>query len=126
MLCGNHSKERGGSKIRLVLTLLVVGSMIFAGVRIFPAYFANYQLQDAMRTEAQFAASAYPRRTEQTIRDSVWAKVQDLGIPAKEEDIVVNMSGGNVDITIDYTVTFDLAVTQWAHEFHLHVDNHSI
>ena len=126
MVRENHIKERGGAKIRLLLTLLVVGSMIFAASRVIPAYFANYQLQDAMKSEAQFAASAYPRRTEQSIRDTVWNKAQELGIPAEEKDVVVRMSGANVDINVDYTQSFDLIVTQWNHEFHLHADNHSI
>jgi len=126
MVCGSHTKERGGAKIKLVLTLLVLGSMVFLGVRIFPAYFANYQIEDSMKTEAQFAAAAYPKRTEDMVRAAIWGKVQELGIPAKEDDIVVSMSPQNVDITLNYTVAIDLVVTQWNHDFHNHADNHSI
>ncbi len=126
MLSGSQRKERGGAKIKLVLTLMVLGSMVFVGVRISPAYFANYQIEDAMKTEAQFAAAAYPKRTEDTVRAAIWGKVQELGIPAKQEDIVVTMSAQTVDITLDYTVAIDLVVTQWNHDFHNHADNHSI
>ncbi|MGC2422577.1 MAG: hypothetical protein WA405_13110 [Candidatus Acidiferrales bacterium] len=126
MVRGSYIKERGGSKINFLITLVILGSIIFACVRIVPAYFANYQLQDAMKSEAQFAAAAYPRRTEDSVRGDIWNKVQELGIPADENDIAVEMSNGKVDITLDYTVSFDLIVTQWNHEFHTHADNHSI
>jgi hypothetical protein len=126
MLRGSYTEEHGGSKINFVVTLVIMGSMLFAGIRIVPAYFANYQLQDALKSEAQFAAAAYPHRTEDTVRTDIWTKVQELEIPAQKNDIAVTMGDGKVDITLDYTVTFDLLVTQWNHQFHTHADNHSI
>ena len=126
MRAGSGTKERGGAKIKLVLTLLFMGSVIFVCAKTFPAYFADYQLHDSIKTEAQFAAAGYHPKSAENIRDDVWAKMQELGIPAQRDDIVVNVSNSTVDITVDYTVTFDLAVTQFTHEFHTHADNHSI
>ncbi|MGH9683963.1 MAG: hypothetical protein ACRD4S_10175 [Candidatus Acidiferrales bacterium] len=111
--------------MNLILTLAVLGSMIFAGIEIMPAYFANYQLQDSMESEARFANS-YPRKDTDEIRDDIWRKVQSLGVPAKIDDIHVTGNGGIWEISIDYSVPIDLRVYQFNLDFHPHADNKSI
>ena len=118
--------ERGGSKLNTLFTLAILGSMIFVAIKIVPVYFAKYQMQDAIETESKFALAAYPKKSVDDIRADVYKKAQDLGVPTTEEDIQINVSNTNVEITMDYTAPIDLAVYQWAPEFHLHADNHTI
>ncbi|HXX45440.1 MAG TPA: hypothetical protein VEJ38_11975 [Candidatus Acidoferrales bacterium] len=120
--------ERGGSKLNTLITLVVLGAMIFAGVKIVPVYFANYQLQDAMQTEARFALSSFPKKGPDDLRDDIYKKVQELDVPAKKEAIKATMdpASGSVDLSLDYSVTIDLKLYQWVKLFHLHADNHSI
>ena len=120
------TKERGGSKKNLILTLLIIGCMVFAGVKVIPVYFANYQFQDAIESESRFALTGYPKKGPEDVRDDVWQKAQELSIPAQKEDIQVNVSNGSVSISLDYSVPIDLAVYQFALQFHPHADNHSI
>jgi len=121
-----RGRERGGSKLNLVFTLFILGAMAFAGIKIVPIYLANYQLQDSVVSESRFALTGYPKKSVEDIKDDVFKKAQDLGIPAKREDIRVEVSNGAVDIGLDYSVLIDLAVYQWDKEFHVHADNHSI
>jgi hypothetical protein len=120
-----RDRERGGSKLNLIFTLLVLGAMVFAAVKIIPAYFANYQFQDSIETEARFAiANSKPA---EEIREDVWKKAQDLSIPLnKKEDIVVNASRSDISISTDYSVPVDLIVYQFQLQFHPHADNHTI
>jgi hypothetical protein len=122
----NREMERGGSTVKFILTVLVLGALIFAGVKIIPVYVTNYQFQDSMQTEARFALSGFPRKTEDEVRDDLWKEAQKQGIPARKEDIHVTIEQGVVTITMDYSVPIDLKVYQWAPEFHLHADNHTI
>jgi hypothetical protein len=117
-------RERGGAKINLLLTLIILGSMIFVAVMLIPPYFSNYQLQDAMKTEARFAG--YNRKTEEEIREDVWKKVQELGVPAKREDIHITNDNNTLQITVNYTVPVDLKFKQYDLEFHAHGDNHTL
>jgi len=119
-----RSGERGASKLKTVLTLLIVGFLIFSGVKIIPAYFANYQLQDSMQTEARFAIADH--RAVDQIREDIWKKVQELEIPAKKEDIKVSTEQRSVAISLDYVVPVDLRVYQFNLEFHPHADNHTL
>jgi hypothetical protein len=116
--------EHGGSKLNTILTLLILGFMVFSGVKVVPAYFANFQLQDAMDTEARFAITS--RKDSEMVRDDIWKKVQELGVPAKRDAIKVGYGQGSVEISIDYVVPVDLKVYQFNLEFHPHADNHTI
>jgi hypothetical protein len=120
--------EHGGSKLNLIITLLVLGTMVFAAVKVVPVYVNNYQLQDAMQTEARFALSSYPKKSAEDIRDDIFKKMQELDIPAKREDIRVSVdaASGNIDMGLDYSVPVDLKVYQFTLQFHPHADNHSI
>jgi hypothetical protein len=118
--------ERGGSKLNLLVTLVVLAAMAISAVKIVPLYVENYQFQDAINTEAQYALTGYPRKTEDDVRQEIWKKAQDLGIPAKPEDIQLEMSNGTVSIALDYSVPVDLYVYQFTLQFHPHADNHTI
>lgn len=121
-----RNNELGSSKLNLILTLAVLGAMAFAGVKIVPAYVTNYQLQDAFESECRFALSAYPKKSPDDIRQDIWKEMQELGIPAKPEDIRLSMSGGLVAISLDYSVPVDLEIYQFILQFHPHADNHTI
>lgn len=119
-------KERGGSRMNLIITLLILGSMIFVGVKVIPVYFANYQFQDAIESESRFALTGYPKKSITDIREDVWQKAQELSIPVQKDDIQVDMTNGSVSISVDYSVPVDLTVYQLTLQFHPHADNHSI
>jgi Domain of unknown function (DUF4845) len=100
--------------------------MIFAAVKIVPAYVENYQFQDSMQSEARFALS-YPKKNADQVRDDLWRKAQDLSIPlAQKDDIKVMMDDTNVTISVDYSVPVDLKLYQFSLQFHPHADNHTI
>jgi hypothetical protein len=116
--------ERGGTKMNAVLTLAILGAMIFVAVKVVPAVFANYQIQDAIETEARFAIAN--RKSPEEIREDVWKKTQELGIPVKRDDIRVTGSQSTIDISFNYAVPIDLQVYQFNLNFHPHADNRTI
>jgi nitrogen fixation protein FixH len=118
--------ERGGSKFNLLLTILILGSMGFLGIKILPTYVNNYQFQDSIEAESRFALTGYPKKSSDDVRQDIYKKAQELGLPVKSENIMVVMTNGTVEISVDYSVTFDLSVYQWTHDFHPHADNHTI
>ncbi len=121
-----RASQRGGSRLNLIVTLAIMAAMVFAAVKIVPVYFANYEFQDAINSESQFALTGYPKRSQDDIQQEVYKKAQQLGIPAKKDDIHVIMTTGTVSISLDYTVPIDLSLYQFNLQFHPHADNHSI
>lgn len=122
---GRKDGQRGGSKLNLIITLLILGSMVFSAVKVVPAYFANYQFQDAIESEARFAIAN--KKEADDIRDDVWRKAQDLSIPLPaKDDIKVSVDRASVSIAMDYMVPVDLVLYKFNLEFHPHADNHTI
>ena len=121
-----EDREHGGAKISFFLMLLVLGAMVFGAVKIVPVYFANYQFQDSIETESRFALTGYPKKGPEDVREDIWNKVKELGIPAEKDSIKIAMENGSVEIGLDYSVPIDLAVYQFTLQFHPHADNHSI
>lgn len=72
------------------------------------------------------ALSTNPKKTVDDIRDDVWQKAQELGIPAPKGAVQVEIGAGSVAIGIQYSVPIDLAVYQFTLEFHPHaaLSNH--
>lgn len=118
--------QRGGSRLNGILTLLLVGALLFAGIKIIPVYVTNYQFNDAMSTEARFALSSYPKKSEMDIQDDLYKEAMKDGLTIKHDDIKVQITGSLVNITLDYTVPIDLKVYLWQKNFHLTADNHTI
>jgi hypothetical protein len=118
--------ERGGSKANLILTLFVLGIMGFVAIKICPVYFANYEFQDSIESESRFALTGYPKKTPDDVRNDVWNKAKDLGIPTQKDAIKIAMDSGSVEIGVEYSVPVDLAVYQFTLQFHPHADNHTI
>jgi hypothetical protein len=118
--------QRGGSKANFFLTVVFVLILLFIGVKIVPVYFAKYEMQDAIETETRFAYSGYPKRSVDDIREEVWRKAQDLGIPAQKDAVQVELGNGSVAIGIQYSVPIDLLFYQFTLEFNPHADNHTI
>jgi len=126
MVREGSGRQRGGSKLNLLVTLAIMGAMIFVAVKIVPVYFANYQIQDSIESESRFALTGYPKKSADDVRNDVLQKVQELGIPAQKDAIQVNLDNGSVSISIDYSVPIDLDVYQFTLQFHPHADNHTI
>lgn len=118
------NSQRGGSGVKLFLMIALLGAMIFAGVKIVPIYVNNYQMQDAIESEARFAIGN--RLGAKDIRDNVWKKVKEIGIPADQDSLKVTANPGAVLISLDYTVPVDLLVYKFTLDFHDHADNRSI
>lgn len=96
--------------MRLIIGIVVIVVAIFVSVALVPPYWANYQFEDAIKTEALMATNS--TKTEDAIRDSVYKRAQDFGVPVEREKIKVQHLGGNgsgsVTIEAPYTVTVNI------------------
>jgi nitrogen fixation-related uncharacterized protein len=96
--------------MRLFLGILLMVAVIVVCVALVPPYWANYQFEDAIKTEALMATSS--TKTEDAIRETVYRRAKDLDIPLEKEHIKVQHVGGNgtgsVTIEAPYTVQINL------------------
>lgn len=101
-------RQRGNSKVQLLLGLAVTAILIVAAVRLVPLYANSYEFKDAIRTQAKFAG--VERKSPEQIRDELFKKAQELNLPVPREQIQVVGRRGGVTITARYSVQVDLIV----------------
>jgi hypothetical protein len=108
----------GTIKLVLILGLLACG--VYVCAEIIPPYFANYEFQDTIDTEARLGT--YSTKSEDAIRDAVFRRAQDLEIPVSKEQIKVQRTGsqgtGTVVIETEYNVHVDLPGYPMDLDFH--------
>jgi hypothetical protein len=117
-------RQRGSSRLKLVLFLAVVVAMIYVGVKVIPILVNNMQFQDAIESTARFAS--VNRQTADDIRTAVLKEADNDDIPIAAQDIHVKGEGGHVEIAADYSVTVNLGVYQWTLNFHPYAKNNPL
>ncbi|MBI3668821.1 MAG: DUF4845 domain-containing protein [Acidobacteria bacterium] len=117
--------QRGGALLKAIFWTAVLVAVLYAGFKVVPIYFANYQLQDKMQTEARFAV--VNRRTDEELRKIIFKEIQDQNIPARREDIkILENTQRAVRIQVDYTVPVDLKVYQFDLHFTPSAENRAL
>lgn len=98
---GARRSQRGGGRLKLIITLVIVGLLAYLGIKIVPHFVNYYELRDHMEQTATLAAVS--NKSEMEIRESIWRKIQELEIPANREDLKVTRAGRDVHIRCHYT-----------------------
>lgn len=102
----SRERDRGFVKLKTLITLAVIGLIVYSCVKIVPVYVNNYELVDTMKSEARFAA--VQRRNEEDVRTTVFKKAQDLGLPVRREDIKVRRTRDGMVVEVSYSVVVEL------------------
>ncbi len=118
-----HS-EKGGARVKTLLTLVIIFALVFSAIKIVPIYVANYQLQDSMQEEATYAS--VNRKSADQIKADLEKKLTNLGLSVDPSTIQVTSVMGNVQISLEYTIPVDLKVYQLQLHFHPQADNTSL
>jgi hypothetical protein len=116
--------QRGGARLRAIVWTIILVACVYVGWKEAPPRMNDYQLHDKMKEEALFAAAS--RKSADDVRNAVFERIQELGIPAKKEDIKVEVNLRGCRISVDYDVPVDLAVYQHVIHFSNAVDNRSL
>jgi hypothetical protein len=112
-----RNKERGGSALKTLIWLAILGAFAYVAIKTVPVLMAEYQFQDFMQTTARFA-SVNRNQTAADVSKLVMDEATKQSIPVKPEDIHVTAQAGLVNISADYSVTVDLSVYQLTLNFH--------
>jgi hypothetical protein len=98
------------ANFKLIFGIFVIVVAIYLGVELIPVYYANYQFQDIVKTEATL--ETYTAKPEADIQDALYKKAQEYEIPLTKEQIKVQRHGstgvGSLTINAPYNVHLDL------------------
>ncbi|MGB9072192.1 MAG: hypothetical protein WCC22_05935 [Terriglobales bacterium] len=114
--------------VKMILGLAVMVAMFIVGWAIVPAYFNNYEFEDALKNEALQAT--YSTRSEEDIREAVVKRAHDYDIPLTAKQVHVSRSGtygnGSLLIETSYSVPVNLPGYQTTLEFHPSTKNKGV
>lgn len=100
-----RGSQAGKSRLGLLFFLLIVAVLIYAGSKIVPVYFMNYQIQDLFNVAA-FRVSNTPLNS---IRDDMATKLAAMDAPISINDVHIWQNDqGNIVISARYSVTVKL------------------
>jgi hypothetical protein len=106
--------------LKLLLGFVLFLGVGLVGIKVIPPFFANYELEDAIKTEA--TQSTYTTRTEDDIRETVIKEARSYDIPLTPKQVKVQRVGGfgagTLAIEADYTVPIELPGYSTSIEFH--------
>ena len=96
--------------VKMVFGLLVMAVALYLCIALVPVYYASYEFQDAIKTEATL--QTYTTKPEAEIQSTIFSKAQQLELPLSRDQIRVQRRGytgtGSLSISAPYTVHVDL------------------
>lgn len=93
-------------QIKATIGLALVVAAFYTAWMMIPPYYHQFQFQDAVSSEARL--QSYTAKTEQEIRAIIMKKARENEIPIREEQVIVQRNGSEVNIDAKYTVNIDL------------------
>jgi hypothetical protein len=106
--------------LKLVLGVGIFGALVLLGIKVVPPFFANYQFEDAIKTEA--TQSTYSTRSEEDVRESILKQAHSLDIALTAKQVHVTRVGGygtgTLSIEAEYSVPIELPGYTTTLEFH--------
>jgi len=114
--------------LKMIAGFALIVVVAFAGLKIVPPYFSNYEFEDAIKNEALQAT--YSTRSEDDIRDAIVKRARDYDIQLTAKQVRVSRSGsngiGSLSIEADYSVPVDLPGYPMTLEFHPSTKNKGV
>jgi hypothetical protein len=116
--------DSGRATFKTILALLFLAAVVYAGVKIIPVYINSFELQDFIRQQNPFWVTQ--RAPAEGIRNTIVAKAKELNLPVSPEQVKVDVVGGRVAVSLDYTVPVDLIVYTWEFRFTPSAENRQL
>ena len=107
-----------------IIWTVILLSMIFVALKVTPVLVNNYQFRDEIENIARYASAM--RQDVGKVREAVMKEAAKDDVPLAAEDLKIEGSGGNYQISADYSVTIDLKVYQWTLNFHPSASNRAL
>jgi hypothetical protein len=101
-------------QLRSLIGLAVVVIAMYLAWKVMPAYYANYEFQEFVESQARI--ESYSQHTEPEIAEVYAKKAAELEIPLTANQIHVQRMGTELTVNSEYDVHIDVPV----HPFDIH------
>jgi hypothetical protein len=117
--------QRGGARFRALIWTALLIAFIFFCYKVIPPYFANYQIEDWMKSQIPFFMVNHI--TDEALYTAILKEMHNEGIEITRDNIKIIQNNPNgINVQIDYTVKLDLMVYQWNIHFTPQMNSQSL
>lgn len=92
--------KNGKSNIGVLVWMLVIAAIVYAGVKFAPPYITYYM----MKTEVENNAALAHLYTDEQIVKFIFIRVKEFELPIEEKDLVVDRRDSEIEISLNYKV----------------------
>jgi len=106
----------GSTRVKLILTLVIVAGLGYAGSKLIPVYWSYVSMFDPVK-EAAMAASRSGKEAE--ARADLIARAKSVGVELDEEKVEIDRDGNVVVVRVAWEVPVDLRVYRHTFRFQI-------
>ncbi len=106
--------ERGDGKIGFLISLALLGTGIFIGVKVIPVRINAYEFRDFIQEECRFAAT---RNHDEEIYKRIFEKAKELKLPLEKKNLHMERTMHEMVVSASYEQTIDLKFTKYVYKF---------
>ncbi len=99
--------ERGEGRFGTLVGIAILAVSIYLGIKVIPVLIDGYAFRDYLKEEARFAAL---RNKDEEVRNRVIRKAQEMELPIKPAQVVVNRAQTFFEIKVKYNVPIETPV----------------
>jgi hypothetical protein len=121
---GGAAGQAGAGMFKALVWLGVLLLFFYICWMIVPIYITNYQFQDSMRNEAHFAV--VERKDQHQVQAAIYRTAGELGLPVREDEIVVEPIAGGYRISVHYSVPLQILYYQFRLHLNPTADSNSV
>ena len=96
--------QRGAGKLTLLVFGALVAALVYGCFRVFPIYYAYYEIQNQMDSVIRVASE----EDDNVIRDRLMYHVNKLEMPVERDDFLIERDGRRMRISLNYTEVLEV------------------
>ncbi len=110
------ARPAGLTRVKLILTILIVAGLGYAGSKLIPVYWSYVSMFDPVK-EAAMAATRPGKEAE--ARAELIARAKGVGVELDEEQVEIDRDGNVVVVRVAWEVPVDLRVYRHTFRFQI-------
>lgn len=114
--------ERGKGSLRALITLALVGLLVYGGLKFIPVRAAAFQLDDEIREQVVLAGSGRRRVGDEEIRRTIMTRAESLGLAFDSRALIIRRTRTQIYIDVEYSVPVELP----GYTFNWHFESHHV
>jgi hypothetical protein len=103
--------QRGGARIRALIWTLLLVAFVFVSYKLIPPYFANYQLEDWLKSQIPFYMVNHT--SDEALYTNIIKEMHSEGVEVTKDNIkILQNDSRGINVQITYDVKCDLMFYQ--------------